>query len=511
MPLRLQNRYEALSTLQGQGESGPQVHNTLERSPISLQLTKKYFKLLQAVHHIEILDRAKKEKQLPPGMTRQIHKLTKFIKPACPNQTTTTRVTNITNKWMVDILEILLAHYESTISDILEILEEFDLEALNKAINWAKSRYRKKFTNSSVDKVKDLLQPETIDNPPRTSSPIIPVTSRQRLVKAQVIRSHNNSQSTSLEPELSVPLATSEVPTQPPLEDHSTQASSGLPRKVSQIEQGQPSLVPPTVLLKRLPCTNTAINTVMDAIMPSPTDSDGLPSPPQRPSSTRESEGNRAGMIEPSLKVNNQTNTGSQSESTSFSQRDADVPLGPPPKFRPVRHTRAADEFADWSLTIHKPLIFIGDSNLSRIPSFSHPNIQVDSFPGAAFHHLTQLVGDIPNQNQVELVVISAGIINCNNLNDPQTPWKQYQNLHCTCQSSFPNALIYISQISWSPLLHPDVIGRIKDFNSRVEKKVKLFLPTLDPKDFQVNMRDKIHWHKRTAETMFQYCQGQYC
>lgn len=142
---------------------------------------------------------------------------------------------------------------------------------------------------------------------------------------------------------------------------------------------------------------------------------------------------------------------------------------------------------------------------MCRIPSFSHPNIQVDSFPGAAFHHLNQLVKDVPIQNQVELVVISAGIINYNNLNDPLTTWKQYQDLHRTCQSRFLKALIYISQISWSPLLHPDVIYRVKDFNSKVERRVRLFLPTLDPKDFQVNIRDKIHWHKRTAETMFQF------
>lgn len=101
--------------------------------------------------------------------------------PVCPHGTTSNRVSNMTNKWMKEILTL-------TISTQLDRTEEFHLEAFNKTINWAKSRYKRKFTNSSIDTAKNVLISEPIGNPPLASSPVIPVISKKQSISAQVIQ-----------------------------------------------------------------------------------------------------------------------------------------------------------------------------------------------------------------------------------------------------------------------------------------------------------------------------------
>lgn len=150
MTLLLQNRYKVLSSLQGEGKLGQQIHssNSAGMSVVSFQLTKKYFKVLQATHHSVILTKTFQQGQLPPGMTRQVQKLTKFIKPACPTTSTT--------------------------SALLIGSEGFSLEAFDKAVQWAKSRYGKKLTTSSIEAAKRLLEeevrPPTINTTPLTFS-----------------------------------------------------------------------------------------------------------------------------------------------------------------------------------------------------------------------------------------------------------------------------------------------------------------------------------------------------
>lgn len=49
-------------------------------------------------------------------------------------------------------------------------------------------------------------------------------------------------------------------------------------------------------------------------------------------------------------------------------------------------------KLSDWSLTLKKKYIIVGDSNVARIPAFSVPDLQVDSFPGAKFQHAGNLM-----------------------------------------------------------------------------------------------------------------------
>lgn len=69
---------------------------------------KHYFKLLQTTHHTEILMGGRENGILPPGMQRQLTKLSSFIKPACPSSDTLGKIQTVTKDWMSAILTILL-------------------------------------------------------------------------------------------------------------------------------------------------------------------------------------------------------------------------------------------------------------------------------------------------------------------------------------------------------------------------------------------------------------------
>lgn len=515
MTLSLHNRFQVLAE-QEQGEPNTQDR---ESSSFPLHLAKTYFKVFQTVHHLEILNLALQNKQLPPGMTKQVLKLTKFIKPACPNSTTTERVSNMTNNWMKEILKILIEHYEQTKFNLLEIREPFHAEAFDRATSWAKNRYKRKFTNSSSNTVKDLLQSVPIVYPPLTSSPIIPVTRRHCSTSADIVRAlSSESEPYAPRDSLGVPPGlTDEISSRVEEEQPANRTLASTPPAIRPAIPLEPSIVPtgdgtsaetgtgratPRVVLKKLPNTNVSVHRVdFDLILSSPTGSNQSGEPPGVPTN-QDPEMSGTGMTGPNVQVDNQT-IQPQSESTSSNRMDAGGPPGGDPTFFPTRHNRN-----NWALVAEKPIIFLGDSNLSRIPKFVNSNIQIDSFPGATFHSLTQIVKDVPRNEQVQVVILSVGILNCLKLHDPITIWKQFQELNRTCKLSFPKALIYIAQITCSLSLDQGVIDRVRDFNKRVQNKCPHSLPVLDEQDFQVNARDKIHWLKKTAVSMFDFWMG---
>ncbi|KAK1876214.1 Titin [Dissostichus eleginoides] len=121
--------------------------------------TKTYFQLLQAIHHVEILDEAAHRGSPPPGMARKAQFLTSFIKPAAPNSHTLNLVTENTKMWMQRNLEILKIHYTDLLRDLSVGLPPFRPDAFDRAINWARKRYHNKLTPSSISALHSLLSP----------------------------------------------------------------------------------------------------------------------------------------------------------------------------------------------------------------------------------------------------------------------------------------------------------------------------------------------------------------
>ncbi len=46
------------------------------------------------------------------------------------------------------------------------------------------------------------------------------------------------------------------------------------------------------------------------------------------------------------------------------------------------RHINTTRKNQDWSLTLKKKYVIIGDSNVSKMRNLNYVNLQIDSFPG---------------------------------------------------------------------------------------------------------------------------------
>lgn len=57
-----------------------------------------------------------------------------------------------------------------------------------------------------------------------------------------------------------------------------------------------------------------------------------------------------------------------------------------------TKHPRSDRKNQEWSIRVHNPIVFIGDSNLARLPHFQNPLVQVDSFPGANCLHIARIL-----------------------------------------------------------------------------------------------------------------------
>ena len=141
----------------GRGEALGRRGGNERINNLNIPLSKKYFKLLQALHHSEILDQSILTGSCPVGMKKQVNKLASFIKPSSPSLNTTEKVKLNTQRWLEGNLEILRVHYDEVMGAILGDLPVLDEKALQVAVGWSKLRYKRKFTNTSVDTLRTML------------------------------------------------------------------------------------------------------------------------------------------------------------------------------------------------------------------------------------------------------------------------------------------------------------------------------------------------------------------
>ena len=146
---------------------------TLTSSNSEFLLCKTYFKLLQSIHHTEILSEALITGIPPLGMARKVAYLTAFIKPAAPDYIVLTEIKNNTIDWLNNNLRILQKQYGRIREDFPLTLSPFSEEALDRALRWARQRYGRRLSPSSITTLRSLLTSLTADLPPPTTPLLI--------------------------------------------------------------------------------------------------------------------------------------------------------------------------------------------------------------------------------------------------------------------------------------------------------------------------------------------------
>lgn len=166
-------------------------------------------------------------------------------------------------------------------------------------------------------------------------------------------------------------------------------------------------------------------------------------------------------------------------------------------RYRPTYHkARKGRKIVDWAFCGTRPIWFLGDSNLNRIPAFSNDNIQIDSYPGASFYHFLQILEKTPIHSNIKLVILSVGINN-RDQDAEKTSIKQLRMLYKKAKSVFPNADVFFPLINFSPSLPKEQQRNLNFINSFAAERFLVLNPL--PEDHFRTVGDNIHWTQDTA------------
>lgn len=173
-----------------------------------------------------------------------------------------------------------------------------------------------------------------------------------------------------------------------------------------------------------------------------------------------------------------------------------------PQGYRVKRHINTERKMIDWGMSVGKKWLIIGDSNLSRFPGYSIPDLQIESYPGANFRHAQALMAKSSSHVTVEKVVLSFGL-NCRGQRAKETSIKQMQAAVRTAKKRFPYAEIWIPMINYSTSLSSAEQINLQILNAHISKNMP-FIPALKNIDFDTE-RDHIHWTRATARAILDH------
>lgn len=164
-------------------------------------------------------------------------------------------------------------------------------------------------------------------------------------------------------------------------------------------------------------------------------------------------------------------------------------PLG-----KSLRDILILTEKLEWNLEVITSVVVVGDSNLARIPSFENADIQVDSLPRSACHHLHESLKKFKPVKEVREVVLSVGLNNSVLL---ATTDKQLVLLVNMAKQTFT-----VPVINYSDRLDADQKHLLESINNTIIKKYD-FLNNINKLHFQVT-QDNVHWTPSTARMIFE-------
>ena len=162
---------------------------------------------------------------------------------------------------------------------------------------------------------------------------------------------------------------------------------------------------------------------------------------------------------------------------------------------------RRHDKCRNWNLTVHRPILIIGDSNTSRLPKIYNNRVQVDSYPGARLCHGLHILKKTPKADQVQKVILSFGIDD-RNAADPNTLKPHLAAIYRVAKEKFPNASIVIPIINYSKYLATKSKSTLMHLN-----RIIIGFPHI-PQMAEANFhtgRDNIQWTPKTAKKVLSH------
>lgn len=524
--VREQPRRDTLDTrkLQQKGNTqGKEDSNTSPEYQKFSTTVRKIYNIIRSFHHLSKISTKTSSDKDPPTIANMVHCLSNTLKPARLTETTQLLLEGNAKNWAYTTRLILEEHYLSDIEQNTQALQDLVDESwqlpFKIAEKWAFRHFRKRLDKEALEKTEALLV--TLASGSGEVAQVIIDPPPQNLVCEQPLLSEQEF---------------------PPLARANVATSPTIPRALSPfpiVHQRTLALPQRTIKTKTNRVTgqaNPALATIsqnpeLNEITPTPEPQKERTIPRQRLIEESFLASERNILIHAPVSQGPQVVESAQEDQNigespiekeapteepliSFLDEDDDEmelshlpsPLiessperRPAQIFRPVRHINTTKKMTEWSLTVKKKWLWIGDSNLARIPDHQFEGLQIDSFPGSTFRHAEAILARAHITTEVEKVVLSFGI-NHKAQKAKETAIKQLQRAVKKAQECFPRAGIWVPVVNFSKALKWEEQEVLEKLNRHIKKNMT-FIEPLPDSDFFV-VEDKIHWRPPTAKSM---------
>lgn len=519
-------------------------------------------RLIKSVHHLKNVSRD----AYPPSLNKIAQNLMTVVKPAVPSERTQALIEGNAQNWAHNTVSILREHYSEAMEEELKSLFEFPKQdwrgPFEVATSWAKRNLGRRLQPESLEQTEavivarladtrsaerghtagkprrqpeareDLIQPDPVEPPVEVLQPASshtrpatpqPSTSRAIKVTAQIHAPPVAS---------AVTMVTATTMTDPIRGDWSPLTEGLVEENGDRRPTTTPQEDPPEPEPEPMSSKDQRVRRVLDALHVTPTgEKSPPPTQPPQPSENMEIEvmdltqgestptkskgGRRTAPKSPaasrsSLPRTTQDKLKSCVQTRLQTRRIEESSLSPPSSpgtpiqqtHPPTRHPNTQKKLEDWSLHIRETSLIMGDSNVCKLPSFSAPGIQIDSFPGAKWCHAQALLEKATCDEDLETLVLSFGLNN-RSQRDKDTPVTELKKALQTAQERFPEADIYIPAINFSSTLprnEQETLLHLNTFIAGLDEHI----PTLPDSMFHTE-KDNIHWTDKTAMCMLEH------
>lgn len=473
----------------------PKRNTKPERSddPEFVTKTRLLFKIIKLIHHKNNVSH-----EQPPSINKIEKHLSEIIKPALPNATTYSLIEGNAKNWAYTTMLILKNHYEDALGAEMAKLQHLSSrdweKCLNTAIVWAKRGIGKRLKDKTLQEAQGLVR-ETWQTVPVPTDPV------QREGETGTQNPPPSPPQTQNTPVRAVTVQalihTGTGLQSPPVRSVTASTMTDPLHEWSPLREEEP---------------DSDLDTSLH-LLSSPKAQRG---PRRRPNPCVRQEEDDLICFEDlgeceREKVTPPEAISSPNKITSLkTATQARLSLGPgaSPALhcdglgdRPSRHI-ATKRKSQWTLTARRKFLIIGDSNLSRMPPFKNPDLQIESYPGAKFAHIKQMLEKNTVSTDTEHVIFSLGINGrTNNVNE--TAIKGLQGLLRTAKEKFPRAEIWVPVVNFSPELPPNEQIHLDTLNAYITRNLR-HIPALPSSEFQTK-GDRIHWTADTAGSMLQH------
>ena len=162
---------------------------------------------------------------------------------------------------------------------------------------------------------------------------------------------------------------------------------------------------------------------------------------------------------------------------------------------------------SDWRWPeMEEDILIIGAGNVSSISRSPEKDVQIESFPGARFQHVTDMLKhNTKTSKSPKYIIFNVGF--SDRSSDPtKTSCRNLVTMMTWVRTRFPSIKILLAEINYSAMLpqaEQSNINRINKSMAHIEGAI--MIPKLDDKYFKTCPNDCTRWREETANAMLSH------